>query len=87
MSFTSLPRAVEMIQPVVGVLRDGARPMAPREIDEALAKVLRLSPEALAVPHGTSSRTEFQYRSAWARSNAKRKGLLYLTDEGKWVAS
>jgi restriction endonuclease Mrr len=61
--------------------------MAPREIDEALAKALRLSPEALTVPHGTSSRTEFQYRSAWARSNAKRKGLIDLNAEGKWVVS
>lgn len=54
------------------------------ELDEALADYFGLSQEQRAVIR-SGSRTEFAYRCAWARTEAKRDGWLTQTRPRTWA--
>ncbi len=56
-------------------------------IQEIVDKVIeheRFSEDQLAVPHGDSSKSEIEYRLAWARTNLKNLGALENSVRGVW---
>lgn len=55
------------------------------EINEECVKIRGLSEEQQAVPHPRGSRTEVQYRLAWARTLAKALGLITNSERGVWA--
>lgn len=57
-------------------------------IDELVPEIVRLLglPQEVAdVPHGTTGRTELEYRSAWARTYLRRVGLIENSERGIWA--
>jgi hypothetical protein len=76
MKKTEVPTFDELMGPTVEALK---RPEGTAPIDELVPEIVRLLdlPEDVAeVPHGTSARTELEYRSAWARTYLRKAGLL-----------
>ncbi len=53
------------------------------DIDEAVADVLALTPEALKVPHG-DGRSQFEYDQAWVRTYLKWAGAVKNTARAQW---
>ena len=57
-------------------------------IDELVPEIvhlLGLPQEITEIPHGSSSRTELEYRSAWARTYLRKAGLLENSARGIWA--
>jgi DNA-binding response OmpR family regulator len=53
------------------------------DIDDAVADVLALSPEALKIPHG-DGRSQFEYDLAWVRTYLKWAGALENPARAQW---
>ena len=64
-------------------LRGGSASIA--EIESLVATRLGLSDDVLNVPHRDGTKTEFEYRSAWARTELKRYGLVDNSSRGVWA--
>ena len=64
-------------------LRGGSASIA--EIESVVATRLGLSDDVLNVPHRNGPKTEFEYRSAWARTELKRYGLVDNSSRGVWA--
>ena len=57
-------------------------------IDELVPEIVRLlglSQEVADVPHGTTGRTELEYRAAWARTYLRKAGLIENSERGIWA--
>jgi restriction system protein len=46
---------------------------------------MKLSEEALAIPHGDTGQTEFQYKLAWVRTYLKKYGALDNSERAVWT--
>jgi len=82
----SLPSSRQLVVTVVQALREFGREAHVREIEDQVANMLNLTFEQLAEPHD-KSRSEFQYRLGWARTYAKRDGLIISVARNRWRAS
>jgi restriction system protein len=71
---SNLPRSPELVKPLLFSLRSG-EVLSNLEIRERVASELNLSEVQLSQIH-SGSRTEFEYRLAWARTFAKSKGWI-----------
>jgi len=79
----NLPKAKEMMSVMVEAIRELGGTATVRQIEESVAKKLKLSTELLAIPHD-KSRSEYQYRLAWTRSYAKKAGLVASHKRNHW---
>jgi len=77
-----LPKIEEMVQPLLRVLRDEAS-LDNEEIRKRVVRVLCI-PEELAEQIHSGSRTELEYRLAWARTKAKSLNLIESTGRKNW---
>ena len=61
--------------------------LSSKEFDTLIAKSLKLDEETLSILHNATQgqRTEFQYRMAWVRTKAKKKGILTRNEKGEWA--
>lgn len=82
----NLPKSSYLIEVILQALKELGGSATSKEIDARAIALLSLSPEQIALKHsdGPSSRTEIQYRLAWARTLAKRKGLIASTSRSVW---
>jgi len=57
------------------------------EIDGRVAESLELTAQDLTIPHGppSSTRTEFSYRMAWARTRLKNAGRVLKLGGKVWA--
>lgn len=55
------------------------------EINEECVKIRGLTEEQQAVPHPRGSRSEAEYRLAWARTLTKAVGLITNSERGVWA--
>ncbi len=55
-----------------------------REIDDKTIEILELPTEVQEIMHGNSSKTEVEYRLAWARTYMKKVGILENSSRGIW---
>ncbi len=82
-----LPKQRDIRPAVIQTLQEldpGAYPI--QQINERVAKILRLSEEQKTVPHSPEgNRTEIQYRTAWARTSLRLAGLLDNQRTGYWA--
>ena len=53
------------------------------EIDNAVSKMLNIPPDLMSQIH-SGNRTVYQYRMAWARTNAKKVGRIVSLGNAKW---
>jgi restriction system protein len=79
----SIPRSQDLIQPTLTATSKLGGQATIREIETYVAKTLNLSEDALGELH-SGSRTEFQYRMAWARTKAKSQGFLESPKREVW---
>jgi restriction system protein len=80
-----IPSSKMMTSHVVDVIREAGGSCTSSEIDIRLQTRLGLSSELCSLPHKEGEkRSEFQYRSAWARSYCKKLGLIDRGTDGKW---
>jgi len=85
MKKTTVPTFDELMNPTLQALK---RLGGSASIDELVPEIVRLLelPQDLAdVPHGTSGRTELEYRSAWARTYLRKAGLIENSERGIWA--
>lgn len=83
MSSSELPANADLIPIVIEALKKLGGQGKNEEIRVEAIKLLNLSPEIyLKIHKGT--RTEFEYKLAWARTLAKQKGLITNVGRMTW---
>lgn len=85
-SKSDLPGSRDLIWPIILVLRGLGGRASKLEIDAELVATLELPEDLATVPHD-NSRTELQYRSAWALSYGKRAGYFENPARKVWALS
>lgn len=85
-SKSDLPRSRDLIWPIVRILKNSGGRASKPDIDTGIAELLVLSDEVTKFPHD-KSRTELQYRSAWALSYGKRAGYFENPGRNQWALS
>lgn len=80
----TVPKFDELMNPILKALKQLGGSGSIQEIEDAVAKLLRLSEEDLKVSH-RGNLTKFSYRLAWTRNYLKRYGLLENSSRGVWA--
>ena len=81
----TVPKFDELIDPTLQALKHLGGSGSIDEIVLEIVKLLGLPPEIAEVPHGTSGRTELEYRSAWARTYLRNAGFIENSERGVWA--
>jgi len=79
-----LPKYQELIPTLVKVLADAGKPLSNSEIEIRVIRELNIPEELSAIVH-SGKRTELQYRLAWARTKAKKDGLIGSPARETWT--
>ncbi len=77
-----IPKSQELIEPLLRVLNSQGL-LSNSEIRDEVGRLLELSEELKGIIH-SGSRSELEYRLAWARTNAKSKGLIQSPKREHW---
>ena len=80
----SIPPAFTMAWPTVQAMTDLGGSGTNDEIARRVSEILALTEEQQAEPHPGGSRTEVEYRLAWARTLLKNIGALENSARGVW---
>ncbi len=81
---TKLPKYPEYVFPTLAVVKNRGGSATIEEIEDGVAEYMKISDEMLAIPHGETGRTEFQYKLAWVRTYLKKYGALANSERGVW---
>ena len=81
----SIPRFDQLLIPTLTALRELGGSASIDELAGQIIEDLELSPEIVQIPHGRGSRSEIEYRSAWARTYLKKYGLIDNSERGVWA--
>ena len=76
MKKNKVPKFDELMSPTVQALKNLGGSASIDELVPEIARLLGLSQEVTEVPHGTTGRTELEYRAAWARTYLRKAGLI-----------
>ena len=79
------PTFDELMDPTVQALRRLGGSASIDELVPEIVRLLALPQEVADVPHGTTGRTELEYRSAWARTYLRRAGFVENSERGIWA--
>ena len=85
MKKSEVPQFDELMAPTLQALK---RLGGSASIDELVPEIVRLMglPQEIAdIPHGSTGRTELEYRSAWARTYLRKVGLIDNSERGIWA--
>src|SRR6266581_1436583 len=85
MKKTEVPTFDELMGPTVEALKRLGGSASIDELVPEIVRILDLPQDVAEVPHGTSGRTELEYRSAWARTYLRNAGLLENSERGIWA--
>jgi restriction system protein len=80
-----VPHYYDPTWPTIEALRAIGGSGSIRDIDEKIAELTNLSEEQRTRLHGAGPQTEFEYRSAWARTRLKQLGAIENTARGVWA--
>jgi restriction system protein len=80
-----VPTFDELMDPTVQALKHLGGSASIDELVPEIVRLLGLPQEVADVPHGTTGRTELEYRSAWARTYLRKAGLLENSERGIWA--
>jgi restriction system protein len=81
----TVPKFDELIDPTLQALKRLGGSGSIDEIVLEIVRLLGLSQEVAETPHGTSGRTELEYRSAWARTYLRNAGFIENSERGVWA--
>ena len=84
MASPTIPPAYTLLWPTLLAIRAIGGSGTIEEINEKVIELERFTEEQQAVPHGESSRTEIEYRLAWARTYLKGIGAVTNSARGVW---
>ena len=80
-----VPTFDELMDPTVQALKRLGGSASIDELVPEIVRLLGLPQEVADVPHGTTGRTELEYRSAWARTYLRKAGLIENSERGIWA--
>lgn len=80
-----VPQFDQLMNPTLQALKRLGGSASIDEIVPEIVKLLNLPPEVAEVPHGTTGRTELEYRAAWARTYLRNAGYLENSERGIWA--
>lgn len=82
-----VPKYHELMNPLLEALHELGGSGSIEEILSRVSDILDLPENVLAIPHNPerSSRTELEYRLAWARTYLKKYGMIDNSERGVWV--
>lgn len=83
----TVPKFQELMNPLLKALRSLGGSGSINEIYDKVVELERLPEKVLAIPHDPerSTRTEIEYRLAWARTWLKKYGLVENSSRGVWA--
>src|SRR5712691_7946270 len=81
---SDLPSFEKYFPPTVQSIRQRGGSATIEELEEDVAKIMKLPEPVLAVPHKTGTRSQFQYELAWVRTYLKKAGLAENSERGVW---
>ena len=84
MSQSKMPTHLELMNPLLDILRELGGSASVEEIELRVVDRMGLSDDVMSVMH-TQSQTEVGYRLAWARTYLKKFGLLENSSRGVWA--
>ena len=85
MKKNDLPQFDELMNPTLQALKQLGGSASIDELVPEIVRLLGLPQEITEIPHGSSGRTEIEYRSAWARTYLRKAGLLENSERGIWA--
>jgi len=80
-----VPQFDDLMDPTLQALRRLGGSASIEELVPQIAALLSLPSEVAEIPHGTTGRTELEYRAAWARTYLKNAGFIENSDRGIWA--
>jgi restriction system protein len=80
-----VPKFDELMNPTLQALKRLGGSASIDELVPEIVKVLGLSQEVAEVPHGTTGRSELEYRAAWARTYLRNAGYVENSERGVWA--
>jgi len=80
-----VPKFDELMNPTLQALKRLGGSGSIDELVPEIVKFLNLPQEVAEVPHGTTGRTELEYRAAWARTYLRNAGYLDNSERGVWA--
>jgi restriction system protein len=78
------PKYDDLFNPLLAALHNLGSSASIAELEQSVAKVLKLTEADLEQPHD-GNRTKFSYNLAWARTYLKRFGLIENSARGVWA--
>jgi restriction system protein len=81
---SDLPPLADYLPPLVAALKARGGSATVEELEEDVARLMKLTDEQRAIEHGSGNRTYFEYRLAWARSYLKKAGVIDNSERGVW---
>lgn len=84
---SNLPSFDKYFPPTVQSMKLRGGSATIEELEEDVAKIMKLPEPVLAVPHKTGTRSQFQYELAWVRTYLKKAGLAENSERGVWSLS
>ena len=85
MTKKQIPTYKDLLWPTLKALEARGGSASIQELSEQIASDLKLSDLILNIPHGDGTRSEVDYRAAWARTSLKRIGAIDNSSRGIWV--
>ena len=85
MSTEKMPSSLELERAILEVLTKASTPLTNEQISEKVVVFLEICTEITEVMH-SQSRTELDYRLAWARTKASKKNLIERVGPKTWKA-
>lgn len=84
---TKLPQFHALMNPTIKAIQELGGSGSIEEITTKVLNMINLPDEVLSIPHKLeeNSRTEIEYRLAWARTYLKRYGIVDNSERGVWV--
>jgi len=80
----AVPKYDDLFNPLLAALHNLGSSASIAELEQSVAKVLKLTEADLEQPHD-GNRTKFSYNLAWARTYLKRFGLIENSARGVWA--
>jgi len=81
---SDLPSFEKYFPPTVQAMKQRGGSATIEELEEEVAKIMKLPEIILAVPHKAGTRSQFQYELAWVRTYLKKAGLADNSARGVW---
>jgi restriction system protein len=81
---SDLPSFEKYFPPTVQSMKQRGGSATIEELEEDVAKIMKLPEPILAIPHKTGTRSQFQYELAWVRTYLKKAGLAENSERGVW---